>query len=82
MSNLALTYKSLGKYADAEKLQIKVLGLRNKLLGEEHPYTISAMNNLAITYATPKKNADAEKLQVKVLDLKKQTLWRRTPRYH
>jgi tetratricopeptide (TPR) repeat protein len=65
MGNLANTYESLGKYADAEKLKYKVLDMRNRLLGEEHPDTISAMSNLAITYESLGKYADAEKLKSK-----------------
>ena len=55
MGNLAITYDSLGKYADAEKLQIKVLDMRNRLFGKEHPDIISAMNNLANTYGNLEK---------------------------
>ena len=35
MGDLANTYDSLGKYTEAEKLQIKVLDLGKRLLGEE-----------------------------------------------
>ena len=44
--------------------------MRNRLLGEEHPVTVSAMNNLAGTYASLGKYTDAEKLKSKVLDLR------------
>jgi hypothetical protein len=40
--------------------------MRNRLLGEDHPDTITAMNNLAITYESLGKYADAEKLEIKV----------------
>ena len=40
----------LGKYTEAEKLEIKVLDARNRILGVEHPDTIQAMGNLAGTY--------------------------------
>jgi tetratricopeptide (TPR) repeat protein len=90
MGNLAITYESLGKYADAEKLQIQVLDMRSRLLGEEHPDTISAMNNLANTYESLEKYEDAEKLKIQVLDIEAEkspssgygeTSWR-TPRYN
>ena len=68
-SNLAITYKHLGKYEDAERLQIEVLRLRSSLLGAEHPDTIFAMGNLANTQHSLEKYADAEKLQIEVLDL-------------
>ena len=40
MGNLAVTYKHLGKYTRAEKLEMQVLDARNKILGMEHPDTI------------------------------------------
>ena len=70
MCNLANTYGRLGKYADAEKLQIKVLDMRNRLLGEAHPDTISSMGDLAAIYGGLEKYVDAEKLPVKVLDMR------------
>ena len=66
MGNLADTYESLGKYADAEKLQIQVLDMRNRLLGEKHPDTITAMSNLAVTYESLEQHADAEKLELQL----------------
>ena len=68
MGTLAITYGSLRKHTDAEKLEIKVLDMRNRLLGEEHPDTIHAMNNLAITHGILGQYADEKKLQIKVVD--------------
>ncbi|KIK01210.1 hypothetical protein K443DRAFT_7052 [Laccaria amethystina LaAM-08-1] len=79
MNNLAVTYESLGKSGDAEMLQIKVLDLGNRFLGEEHPDTISAMNNLANTYESFGKYADAEKLQIQVLDMRSRFLGEEHP---
>jgi hypothetical protein len=50
MANLAATYQNLGKYTEAEKLEMQVLDARNRILGVEHPDTINAMANLASTY--------------------------------
>ena len=80
MGNLAITYQSLGKYADAEKLQIKVLDLRNRLLGEEHPDTILAMGGLAITYHRLGKYADAARLEVQVVDVRKKIFGEEHPK--
>jgi hypothetical protein len=41
MANLAATYRNLGKYTEAEKLEMQVLDARNRILGVEHPHTIS-----------------------------------------
>ena len=74
MNNLSNTYQSLGKHVDAVNLQIPVLDMRSRSLGEEHPETISAMYNLANIYHCLGKYADAEKLQIKVLDVRSRFL--------
>ena len=48
-SNLALTYRDLGKYTEAEKLQIHVLHTTKNILGGDHPDTIRATRTLAAT---------------------------------
>ena len=37
MGNLALTYKELGRHADALALEEKVLEFRRRVLPEDHP---------------------------------------------
>ena len=63
-------YRSVGKYADAEMFEIKVLDVRNRLLGGEHLHTILAMGNLAKAYRSLGKDVDAEMLERKVLDMR------------
>ena len=74
MQGLACTYSDLGKYIEAEELEIQVLHARNKILGEEHPSTILAMENLASTFFNLGKYAEAEKLQIQVLNASRKTL--------
>ena len=73
LHNCVITFVS-HEYPDAEKLQIKVLDMRNRLLGEDHPDTNTAMNNLAHTYWRLTKYADAEKLQIEVLNIRNRLL--------
>jgi hypothetical protein len=47
MSNLALTLYSQGDRSRARKLEEQVLETRCRLLGEEHPDTLTAKKNLA-----------------------------------
>lgn len=42
MSNLALTWKSLGRDQDAMELMQRVLHLRTDILGSEHSYTVAS----------------------------------------
>ena len=58
-----------GYSREAEKLVIKVLNARNKVLGEEHPATIMAKANLAYIYRNmgKQRHTEAEKLGIEVL---------------
>ncbi|KAJ7060596.1 hypothetical protein C8F01DRAFT_1083614 [Mycena amicta] len=68
MANLASTYRSLGRYPDAQTLKEKVLEQRTRLLGAEHPDTIRAMADLASTYNSLRRYPDAQTLEEKVLE--------------
>jgi len=50
MGNLAATYSNQGRWKEAEKLQVQVMQMCKKILGEEHPDTLTSMVNLAATY--------------------------------
>ena len=47
MNNLAVLYQDQGQFAKAEPLFVKALEVGRRVLGEEHPDTLIAMNNLA-----------------------------------
>ena len=49
MNNLAATMKAQGDLAGARKLQEEMLAIRRRVLGPEHPDTLTSMNNLADT---------------------------------
>jgi hypothetical protein len=49
MSNLAIMYSDQEKIAEAANLEEKVLEARRRILGDEHPHTLSSMGNLAWT---------------------------------
>jgi hypothetical protein len=48
MNNLAIVLYALGEVVAARELDEKVLAVRRRVLGEEHPDTLTSMNNLAI----------------------------------
>ena len=58
----------MGRYPEAEKLEIQVLDATNRILGVEHPDAIRAMGTLASTYQSLEKYTEAEKLKIQVLD--------------
>lgn len=50
MRNLALTYRSQGRWDEAVMLNEMLLEVSKEVLGEWHPDTLTAMGNLALTY--------------------------------
>jgi hypothetical protein len=49
MNNLANTLRAQGKLEEAAAMKKEVLEKMQRILGDEHPNTITAMNNSAIT---------------------------------
>ena len=74
MENLARTYIDLGKWNEAEQLEVQVMDTRKKILGAEHPDTLLSMGNLARTYSNLGKWNEAEQLEVQVMDTRKKLL--------
>ncbi|KIK00347.1 hypothetical protein K443DRAFT_7761 [Laccaria amethystina LaAM-08-1] len=66
--------QSQGYTKEAEILQIKVLDMRNRILGVEHSDTIDAMANLATTWRYLEKYTKGEELDIKVLDARNRIL--------
>jgi eukaryotic-like serine/threonine-protein kinase len=74
MSDLAVIYEALGRYADALKLNEETLALKKAKLGPDHPETLISMNNLAASYQALGRYADALKLKQETLALRKAKL--------
>ena len=73
-SNFALVMGENGDWKNAKELGIKVMNMREKLLGEEHPHTLSGMAHLAMTYRNQGRWNEAEQLQIQVMDMRKKLL--------
>jgi hypothetical protein len=56
-----------GKHAEAEAIQHEVLGVRKRVLGAEHPGTLTSAHNLAGSLARQGKYAEAEQMLQAVL---------------
>ena len=74
MNNLAETLRDQGDLAGARGLQEQVLDLSRRVLGPEHPDTLTSMNNLALTLQAQGDLAGARGLQEQVLDLSRRVL--------
>jgi CHAT domain-containing protein len=67
-------YDSQGRYAEAEPLYKEALQLSEKVLGKEHPSTLSYVNNLALLYQSQGRYAEAEPLYKAALQLSEKVL--------
>ncbi len=71
MANLALTYWSQGRWAEAEKLEVEVMETRKTKLGADHPDTLMSMANLAARYSYQGLQDEGKKLKVQVMETRK-----------
>lgn len=72
--NLSLTLSASGELKEAERLQKEAIEIRKKILGVQHPDTITASANLAGTYRELGKLIEAKVLQEEVVNLRKAIL--------
>ncbi|KAK7990391.1 kinesin light chain 1 [Apiospora arundinis] len=77
--NTAESHSILGKYGEAERLYRSVLELSEKVLGREHPSTLTSMNNLAEVLRQQGKYEEAEQMHRQTLELRKKVLGREHP---
>jgi citrate lyase synthetase len=69
-----MTLYSDGRYNVAEELEVQVMETRKRVLGDEHPDTLTSMGNLASTYSNQGRWREAEELQVQVMETTKRVL--------
>ncbi|KAM4066732.1 tetratricopeptide repeat domain-containing protein [Hirsutella rhossiliensis] len=79
MANLAVTYGDQGRWKEAEPLEVQVMEMSKRVLGEEHPDTLSSMANLAATYRDQGRWKEAEPLEVQVMEMSKRLLGEENP---
>ena len=78
-NNLAETLRAQGDLAGARQHQEQVLAARRRLLGEEHPDTLTARNNLAATLYAQGDLAGARQQQEQVLAARRRLLGEEHP---
>ena len=72
-------YVDLGIYPEAQKHLERAMDLRRRLLGEDHPDTLSVMNDLAWLYRDEGKFPQAEPLARKVVEIRRRLLGEKHP---
>jgi hypothetical protein len=70
MANLASTFWNQGRWKEAEELEVQVMETSLRVLGEEHPYTLTSINNLTFALKGRGQNAEAIKLIEKCVQLR------------
>ncbi|KAI4085751.1 MAG: hypothetical protein L6R37_008477 [Teloschistes peruensis] len=73
------TYFDEGRWKEAEELQVQVMETRTRVLGEEHPDTLTSMANLASTYWNQGRWKEAEELNVQVIETRTRVLGEEHP---
>jgi len=68
-----------GRYSEAEVSFMEVVKRRKKVLGAEHPSTLTSINNLASTYGDQGRWKEAEELDVQVMETRKRVLGEEHP---
>jgi len=68
-----------GRWKEAEELDVKVMEASSRVLGEEHPDTLTVIANLASTYSNQGRWNEAEVLDVKVMEASSRVLGEEHP---
>ncbi|KXX72863.1 Kinesin light chain, partial [Madurella mycetomatis] len=74
MNRLALVFLLQEEYDEAEQLQRQTMELRQKILGVEHPDTLTSMNRLALVFLLQEEYDEAEQLQRQTMELRQRIL--------
>ncbi|KAF2257731.1 kinesin light chain 3 [Lojkania enalia] len=75
----AMALDSDGRYNDAEEQFVQVMETFKRVLGKEHPSTLTSMVSLASTYKNQGRWKEAEKLGVQVVETRKRVLGEEHP---
>ncbi|KAF3359144.1 Aminomethyltransferase [Verticillium dahliae VDG1] len=68
-SLVSVTAAQDGRWKEAEELEVGVMEMRKRVLGEEHPDALTSMNNLALTFMNQGRWKEAEELQAQELEI-------------
>lgn len=75
----AMTLHSEGRYNEAKEMFVQFVESSKRVLGEEHPDTLTSMSNLASTYSSQGQWKEAEVLEVQVTETRKRVLGEEHP---
>lgn len=79
LNKAGVLLRELARYAEAEPLLERALGIRERAFGAEHPDTALSLNNLALLYDSQGRYAEAEPLFERALGIYRRALGREHP---
>lgn len=79
IAEFALVFSEAGRWKEAEELDVQVMETRERVLGKEHPDTLTNIANLASTYWEQGHLKEVEKLEVQVMETTKRVLGKEHP---
>jgi tetratricopeptide (TPR) repeat protein len=74
MHVMGVVYNNLGLYPKAQSLLTRAVDIQRRVLGPQHPDTLTSMRNLAGVLRMEGRNVEAEKLQRETLDIQRRVL--------
>lgn len=74
MNYLTLTYLDQEHWVDTEELAVQAMKMHRKVLGPEHPHTLTSMDSLTLTWRATGRHKEALKLMEKCVKLRKKIL--------
>ena len=79
MGNMADSHLAEGNVAEAERINRNLLVLMRRVLGQEHPATLSAANNLSTCFFKLGNYAESERINCEVLNVQRRVLGEEHP---
>ena len=79
LDNVAWYARKQGSYNEAEQMNRQALDSKEKVLGEEHPDTLTSVSDLALVLQHQGKYEEAEQMNRRALDSKEKVLGKEHP---
>src|SRR5262245_10355702 len=79
LNNLAITYRSLARYSEAEPLHRRAIEIGEKVRGKDHPDLATQYNNLALVLRDQGKYDEAEPLLRRAIEIDEKVLGKDHP---
>jgi hypothetical protein len=74
-----LTYSNQGQWQEAEELEVQVMQMRKRVLGDEHPDTLLSTHNLALTLYSQARREEALVIMESCVQSRQQVLGEQHP---